>query len=396
MQKVFVILAAFVFVGELNAQAFEWRLAKLVYSATDPDAGGAATGQVSFTLQIHTTGPTVDYITQISTGYAYQSAKAMLPTTAACTSTNTPANITVSPAFVAAGFAYTVVNQCNAVNPTINAGGQVFDRRANGTIDNGSISIGSAWVDVFTVTLWTLGNVSPQGGYVMINSSEGGSPGEYTTYSVSSLNPSNFTVTQYPANSLTYASPLALASAPLPVHLTKFEAQCQPNKTTSISWATLQETNNAYFEVQRSADGLNWTTINRTMAAGSSSAPRNYQVADLQGGAAQYRLVQVDKDGKSTYSAVVKTTCEGRNIYVTLYPVPAKDVITLSVGSDRSVKTNLQVFDSKGRMVINMPATITAGQNNFQIRLNQLTAGEYILKGTAEGIDISKRFSIIR
>lgn len=380
-----------------SAQTFEWRLAYVDYSPADPDGAGPATGQVNFKFQIHTTGATVQNVTQISTGYSYQSSRAMVPTTAGCgLSTNTPANITLSSAF--AGFAYTSVQQCNDVSPAINTGGQSFDRRANGTIDNGNITIGSAWVDVYTVTLWTLQASLPQGGYAIINSSEGGTPGQYTSYSVSTFNPVTFEVNQYPANSLTYTNPLILSAtgAPLPVTFAGFDAQCLSNKSTSLTWTTAQETNSSHFEIEKSGDGLNWMTLSKMASAGNSTVPKSYQLNDPQGGAAQYRVKQVDRDGRTTYSKTVKTSCEGRNVYVTLYPVPARDVVNVVIGSDKVAKTNLQVFDNRGRLVLNVPVTVAVGRNNFTVPVHGLAAGEYLLRGSEQKIEINKRFTVVR
>lgn len=71
-------------------------------------------------------------------------------------------------------------------------------------------------------------------------------------------------------------------------------------------------------------------------------------------------------------------------------------MVTLIVGADKSVKTVLQVFDTKGRMVINMPVTITNGTNNFKVPVQKLAAGEYIIKSSDAGIEINKRFTVIR
>lgn len=384
---------------ESRAQTFEWRLVYGDYSNADPDGAGPAIGQVNFKFQIHTTGASVPNITQISTGFSYQSSRAMVPATTGCVlSISTPGNVVLSPAFAAAGFAYTSVQQCNNLSPAINSGSQSFDRRANGTLDNGSITIGAAWVDVYTVTLWTLQTSSPQGGYAVINSSEGGAPGQYTTYSVSTYNPATGDVNQYPANSLTYTNPLILSAsgAPLPVLLTNFDAQCQPNKYTNLTWTTAQEINSSYFELEKSFDGSNWTTLAKLAGAGSSNSLKSYQLTDPQGGTAQYRLKQVDRDGKATYSTVVKTTCEGRNVYVSLYPVPARDLVNLVIGSDKNIKTALQVYDTKGKTVVSMAVTITQGVNNFKIPVQNLAAGEYFIKGTNGELEISKRFTIVR
>ena len=370
------------------AQTFEWRLGKMTYNPADPDGAGPATGQVSFTLQIHTTAGTVDNITQLSTGYAYQSAAAMVPTDPGCTTTSgTPANIAMSPAFTTAGFAYTVVSQCNPVSPAIATGGQTFDRRANGVVDNGTISIGTAWVDVFTVTLWTLGAADPKGGYVVINASEGGAPGEYTTYSVSDL-----FANQYPSNSLTFTTPLALSSASLPVEFTRFNVECSGTTGTIVRWATALERDNSHFEVERSNDGTNWTSLGRV----NSNSSHIYEFVDKTGGQAVYRVKQVDLNGAFSYTTLVRTTCGSQSFFVNLYPVPAKDKLTLVVGTDKAVRTTVRVLDNNGRVVMTTPLMIAKGTNNFTLDVSHLPQGQYYIRGGEAGLEINQRFTITR
>lgn len=376
----------------LKAQIAQWRLNQTSYSAIDPDGAGPAKGVVQFQLQLHALSGSF-VAKEISTGFSWQSARAMLPNTATCTG-GPPSNIVVSAAFTTAGYSYTAVNQCNAPTP-FTAGGQVFDRIAAGTLDpsSGSITITTAWTSVFTVTLWTLGTAVAEGGYAAIHSSGSGTPGPLGTYAIAD-NAGN----EVNVNSLSFANPLPLASttAPLPVLFTKFSAQCQADRSISVTWSTLQEVNNNYFEIEKTFDGITWTTVQKVAAGVNSSTEKNYQVNDPQGGAAQYRLKQVDRDGKANYSPIVKTSCEGRNVYVTLYPVPARDVVNLIIGSDKKVKTNLQVYDSKGKLVIDIAASITQGINNFKIPVQALAAGEYFIKGTNGELEISKRFSIAR
>jgi hypothetical protein len=224
-----------------------------------------------------------------------------------------------------------------------------------------------------------------------VHSSGTGTPGPLGSYSIAD-NVGNEIV----VNSLSFDTPLPLGSGTLPVLLTNFNVQCQPNKSTSVSWTTSQEINNNYFEVEKSANGITWSTLDKVPGSGNSSIQKNYQINDAQGGAAFYRLKQVDIDGKITYSNNARASCEGRNVLATLFPVPARDIVTLVVSADRSIKTALMVFDSKGRLVVNMAVTITTGTNNFKIPVQKLAAGEYIIRSSEPGIEISKRFTVVR
>ncbi|MEX0635395.1 MAG: hypothetical protein WD135_01400, partial [Ferruginibacter sp.] len=193
------VIFAFSALNISSAQVCEWRLGNETYNNTDPDGAGPATGSVTFTLQVHTVSGTIPDVTAMSTGYNYQSSKAMLPTTITnCLLTNNPSNVTVSAAFLAGGYAYLSVNQCSPINVT--TGGETFDKRAIGTLEGSTgVVLTTAWVDAFTVTLWTLGATYPNGGYVSINSGEGGTPSPFNTYSISDA-PAN----GYLVNSLTF------------------------------------------------------------------------------------------------------------------------------------------------------------------------------------------------
>ncbi|MBA2250426.1 MAG: T9SS type A sorting domain-containing protein [Chitinophagaceae bacterium] len=373
----------------IKAQVAEWRLNNVVYSSVDPDGGGPAKGSVTFTMQIHAVSTSIINITGISTGWSWQSANAMLPTGAPCgtNSVAQPSNITMSAAFT--GFTYNNVNECSG-SVNFSTGGQTFDRRSAGTIDGGTITLTSTWVDVFTVTLWALGNVSPEAGYVVINSSDIGTPAPFATYALS-----DDQANEYAVNSLTYAVPLQLTSGALPVLFTKFDASCTGNGAM-IRWSTGSEFNSNYFEVQRSTNGTDWTVVGNVKAAGSSNSARNYQQLDLTSGPSFYRIKQVDQDGHASYTSVARTSCERKNIELVIYPVPARDVLNVVIQTDRSLKTQLVVYDGIGKLVRRMDASIISGNNNFTLNLRGLSAGEYVIRSSDPSVNLDKKFTIVR
>lgn len=373
---------------KIKAQVFEWRLTNPTFINVDPDGGGPAKGSATFKLQIHTTSGSIPNVTGISTGWSWQSVNAMLPTGSPCgtNSISQPSNITMSAAFT--GFTYNNVNECSGtVNFTTSS--QTFDRRATGTIDGGSITLDTAWVDVFTVTLWTLNSSYPQGGYVVINSGSGGSPGAFSTYTVSDASANGYVV-----NSLTYTTALALGGA-LPVLFTNFEANCT-NNGTLINWATASEFNSDYFEVQRSTNANDWTKVAIVKASGNSAAAHIYHQLDLEGGAVFYRIKQVDIDGHFIYTNIIRTNCDIKKMSMVVYPVPAQNILNVVIKSDRYLKTQLMLIDGVGKIVQKINTTLFNGSNSFPINLNGLSTGEYLIRSNDPGVDLNKRFNIIR
>lgn len=96
------------------------------------------------------------------------------------------------------------------------------------------------------------------------------------------------------------------STTPLPVSLTRFAA-LRSNGGTTLAWATAQELNNSYFEVQTSANGTTFTELARVQGAGNSATPRSYYYRDnrSQKNTVYYRLRQVDTNGTAVYSPVV-------------------------------------------------------------------------------------------
>lgn len=392
--KIVVYLLTFCFLG-FNAwgQTAEWKLVQTGFSNVDPDAGGPAQGSVQFQLQIRAQSGTIT-ATAISTGFSFQSNMAALPTGVTCPGAppyqNNPPNIVLSTEFASAGYSYNAVLQCNPLNETI--GTQTFTQRANGILVNGNIVLTTAWTPAFTVTLWTLGTISPEGGFAMINSGEGGSPGEYTTYGIFDA-----LGDLIPTSSLSYSIPIPLGSGTtLPVLFTNYEVNCG-DKGTSISWTTATENNSDHFEIQKNVNGT-WTTIDQITAAGNSNDGHQYQYLDLEAGVAQYRIRQVDINGSFTYTNVRYASCENntRNGNVVMYPIPARDVLHIAVRTDKAIHTELQVLDMSGRIVKRQAVTLNSGNSNLSISVDNLSSGEYIIRSSNSILKLNQKFTIVR
>ena len=147
------------------------------------------------------------------------------------------------------------------------------------------------------------------------------------------------------------------ASTPLPVHLVAFTAQSAGPAAVQLAWTTASEQNSAAFEVERSVDGERFVAIGTVAAAGTSSAPRRYELLDgqLPGGASQlyYRLRQADLDGTASYSPV-RTVAVGGPATLALFPNPTHGGAATLTGA--APGTTVRVYDALGREVLAAPA----------------------------------------
>ncbi len=91
----------------------------------------------------------------------------------------------------------------------------------------------------------------------------------------------------------------------LPIELVSFDATAQVS-SVALAWVTASELNNDYFTVERSADGMNWSTVLKVDGAGTTNQRSSYNAEDTRPleGLSYYRLKQTDYDGKFTYSPI--------------------------------------------------------------------------------------------
>ena len=144
----------------------------------------------------------------------------------------------------------------------------------------------------------------------------------------------------------------AATPSSLPIELLRFTAEAK-DSYLQLDWVTLTEINNDYFTVERSSDGINFSSIFEINGAGNSSHINNYSTIDdspLEGWS-YYRLKQTDYDGKTSYSNIVTEKFNGLSDFsLEIYPnpFPVKTVFR----TNRDFKdTKLIVYNSYGRAV---------------------------------------------
>ncbi len=143
-----------------------------------------------------------------------------------------------------------------------------------------------------------------------------------------------------------------LQATSLPVTLRSFEAQKNGNKVT-LNWTTETEVNNGYFEIERSADGLIYTSLLRVNAQANSQGSKDYTAYDgaPNAGLNYYRLVQYDIDGQKKYYGI-RTVRFGDNngTMIQIYPNPASSYFTIR--TDPGVRgATVTICDALGRSI---------------------------------------------
>ncbi|ASS48330.1 MAG: hypothetical protein A3D31_08805 [Candidatus Fluviicola riflensis] len=113
----------------------------------------------------------------------------------------------------------------------------------------------------------------------------------------------------------------------LPVELLSFEGEALENEN-QINWTTSSELNNDFFTVEKSADGSDFSEIERVNGSGSTNEITSYFITDRNpGGLTYYRLRQTDFNGEWTLHETIAVS--NGNVLTTVFPNPASDRITM-------------------------------------------------------------------
>ena len=105
------------------------------------------------------------------------------------------------------------------------------------------------------------------------------------------------------------------ACGPLPIQLLSLDIIAH-EQSVCVKWQTLSESNNEYFTVERSEDGLNFHQIVEVAGAGNSNIILDYEAKDYDPiqGTAYYRLKQTDYDGTFSYSEIMTIKFESSGL----------------------------------------------------------------------------------
>jgi hypothetical protein len=176
-------------------------------------------------------------------------------------------------------------------------------------------------------------------------------------------------------------------TSPLPIELLYFNAACD-QANLKFSWATATESNNDYFTVERSSDGVNFNILGTVAGAGNSNQTQNYSFTDqtLYNEISYYRLKQTDFNGQFEYSKIITVSCGDAKLKdVKIYPNPATDEVTMEItGNMESV--NFEIINSTGEVIY---------KGNFNekmtLQTSSFAAGIYVIKFANDYISECKK-----
>jgi hypothetical protein len=205
-----------------------------------------------------------------------------------------------------------------------------------------------------------------------------------------------------------------LYDSPLPIQLVNITASASEHRVC-LEWTTASETNNYGFEAYRRYRGpkpipgastsrstdTSWARVGFIPGHGTTLQPHSYSFVDApsKAGYYEYRVKQIDLDGKSTYIGTVevevgipRTTMLYQN-----YPNPFNPTTLISYAIPTQSRVTLRVYDVLGRVVQTLvEETQNPGIYEARFDASALASGIYFYRLTAGAFVETKKMIVLR
>jgi hypothetical protein len=186
----------------------------------------------------------------------------------------------------------------------------------------------------------------------------------------------------------------------IPVELTSFTA-ITLKSGVQLKWSTSSEVNNKGFDVERRAEGKNWSKIGYVEGKGTTTENQNYLFVDknIASGKYQYRLKQVDFDGTVAFSQVINVEFNSPVTYELLqnYPNPFNPSTKINYSVAQAGLVTIKVYNMLGqeiRTLVN--GHKDAGNYSVDFNADNLFSGVYFYKIEAGNFVQVKKMTLIK
>ena len=212
----------------------------------------------------------------------------------------------------------------------------------------------------------------------------GTGPGQYQ------INTTANTITIYGLTEF-FLFTLTSQSNPLPVELSSFTSSVS-GQSVNLSWSTATEVDNYGFEVQKSENQSDWSTIGFVHGSGNSNSNKQYAYTDQQAGTGTiyYRLKQIDNAGTFKVYDPISVEVEIPKDFTLSqnYPNPFNPATTINYTLPTAGSITLQVYSMNGELVQTLiQGYQAAGSYSVSFDATRLASGTYAYRLITTGAD---------
>ncbi len=169
-----------------------------------------------------------------------------------------------------------------------------------------------------------------------------------------------------------------------PVSWISFGAEKTADQKVKLTWKVANEVNSDHYEVEYSMDNRQFTKIGTVLSRNGSVNTYDYLHASPSFEKVNYyRIKQVDKNGKFSYSPVIPVKFIAKSI-ISITPNPVTNVISVT-----ATQSNLEirVYDATGRLV----AAKMLNSNRTDINASSFAKGLYTVVAISNGKKVDSK-----
>lgn len=180
----------------------------------------------------------------------------------------------------------------------------------------------------------------------------------------------------------------------LPVNWLSLSAQAE-NGIVNIKWSTVNEINNDHFVVERSNDGVNFQSAGTVSAGNAPLQIQQYSFSDFKAieGVNYYRIQQIDKDGKGSYSAIARVNIASATVSWSIQPNPAVNA-TVVLAKKELNNVRIELTNTSGKVVYAVNRTKVNAGEQLTIPVNNLAKGIYMIRLSSNEIKSTEKLVV--
>ncbi len=173
----------------------------------------------------------------------------------------------------------------------------------------------------------------------------------------------------------------ASISIALPVNCIDFKAVKKDN-SVQLVWKVNMEINNSHFTIERSEDGINYSTIATVLFAAANNGNYSYVDNNPPGQRAYYRLAQTDRDGTKKYVCSILTVALDNTDAFTIsnvYPNPSSGESFVNIYTSKARTVSMEYVNALGQVFNSHSVALQPGTTRVALKINAV-AGNFIVR----------------
>ena len=166
----------------------------------------------------------------------------------------------------------------------------------------------------------------------------------------------------------------------------------EKNNGVEINWSTTGPNDHTAFEVERSKDGISFSRITSIPSSFKDNAAYSYFDNNLPlTNIIYYRLRQCKVGNECLYSEIKSLKITSQK-FLKIYPLSNNNMFRVMYTANDAADVFMQLYKNNGSEIYREKRKVTAGLNEFDITIDGLPRGLYVLKVTEGDQFVSRSF----